>query len=137
VDVSEAMLAQAAARTSDLPAAETPTLVVGDAESLPFADATFDIVISLRLFGHMPPTARVRALSDFRRVSGGHVIVAYYQRGSVQGILRRRRRSGAPWNPVSLKELDAELREAGLRRVHRAFLVPVISETVVVVAQPR
>lgn len=135
VDVSEPMLARAADRMSDLPATEKPSLVVGDAEALPFADAAFDVVVSLRLFGHLPPSARTRALRDFRRVSRGHVVVAYYQRGSVQGLLRRRRRSGTPWHPVSLSELDAELREAGLRRVHRRFLLPVISETIVVLAK--
>lgn len=72
VDVSEAMLARAAARVSDLPATGKPTLVVGDAEALPFADAAFDVVVSLRLFGHMPPAARTRALRDSRRVTRGH-----------------------------------------------------------------
>jgi ubiquinone/menaquinone biosynthesis C-methylase UbiE len=135
IDVSDAMLARAAERMSDLPPSEMPTLVVGDAEALPFADATFDIVISLRLLGHLPPATRSRALLEFRRVSRGFVVVAFYHRDSVQGLLRRRKRGGT-WHPVRLRELDAELRAAGLRRVHRQFLLPAISETVVVLAKP-
>ena len=136
IDVSEAMLARAESRMADMPEAGRPKLLVGDAEELPFADATFDVVVSLRLFGHLPPLARSRALREFRRVSRGHVLVAYYHRGTVQGLLRRRRRAATPWHPVSLGELDAELRDAGLRRVHRRFLLPIISETIVVLAAP-
>lgn len=136
VDVSEAMLARAAARMADVPTADQPTLIVGDAEALPLADATVDVVVSLRLFGHLPPLARARALRDFRRVTRGHVVVAYYHRGAIQRLLRRRRRSSTPWHPVSLRELDAELHDAGLRRVHRRFLLPIISETIVVLARP-
>ena len=60
----------------------------------------------------------------------------YYQRGSLQELLRRRRRATTPWNPVDLVEIDAELRAAGLRRGSRRFLLPLISETVVVLAEP-
>jgi SAM-dependent methyltransferase len=137
VDVSEAMLARAAARTADLPAAAMPTLVVGDAEALPFGDATFDVVVSLRLFGHLPPQSRVQVLREFRRVSKASVVVAYYHRGSIQGLLRRRRRGAGPWHPVSLAQLDEELRVAGLRRVSRRFLLPLYSETIVVLAKPQ
>ena len=107
-DVSEAMLAKAASQFDDMPTTSRPSLVVGDAEALPFADASFDLVVSLRLFGHLPPAARARALLDFRRVSRGHVIVAFYQRGSLQELLRRRRRATTPWNPVDLVEIDAD-----------------------------
>ena len=136
IDVSEAMLARAAERMTGLAVTDAPALAVGDAEALPFGDASFDVVISLRLLGHLPPPARQRALREFRRVSRGHVIVAYYDRRSVQGLARRRRRSGTPWHPVSPGEIDAELRDAGLRRVHRQSLLPVISETVVILAEP-
>ncbi len=135
IDVSDQMLARAAERLSDMATTETPRLVQGDAEALPFPDDSFDLVISLRLLGHLPPPARMRALREFHRVSRGHVIVAYYQRRSIQGLARRRRRRGTPWHPVSLGEIDAELRDAGLDRVHRRFLLPVISETVVVLAK--
>lgn len=135
VDVSEQMLARAVARWADRPAAEQPAVVVGDAESLPLPDAGFDVVVSLRLMGHLPPATRVRALREFRRVSRGHVIVAFYHGGSVQGLIRRRARRGLSWHPVSLGQIDAELREAGLRRVHRRFLFPFVSETVVVLAE--
>lgn len=136
VDVSEAMLAHATARMADLPATAAPKLLVADAEALPFPDGGFDLVVSLRLFGHLPRSARIRVLREFRRVASGGVVVAYYHRESIQGLLRRRRRRGMAWHPVGLGELDAELREAGLQRVQRRFLLPFLSETVVVLARP-
>ena len=134
-DISQPMLDRAAARVADLPATGRPDLVMADAEGLPFADGAFDVVVSLRLFGHLPPTARGRALREFRRVARGHVIVAYYHHSSLQGLLRRRRRRGSPWYATGLGEVDAELGDAGLRRVHRGFMLPLISETVIVLAR--
>jgi ubiquinone/menaquinone biosynthesis C-methylase UbiE len=135
VDVSEAMLDRATAGFAGLPATARPRLLVADAEALPFPDGAFDLAVSLRLFGHLPRSARIQVLREFRRVAGDGVIVAYYHRGSIQGLLRRRRRRGMAWHPVTLGELDAELREAGLRRVQRRFLLPFVSETVVVLAR--
>ena len=135
VDVSEQMIVRAAARWSAWTEVEQPALVVGDAESIPFEDATFDLVVSLRLMGHLPPATRIRVLREFRRVTSGHVIVAFYHRASVQGLLRRWRRRGTPWYPVALAEIDVELEAAGLRRVGRRFMLPIVSETVVVLAR--
>jgi ubiquinone/menaquinone biosynthesis C-methylase UbiE len=136
VDVSEQMLERAVARWSDAPADRRPTVVVADAESLPFEDDAFDVVVSLRLAGHLPPATRVGVLREFGRVSRGHVIVAFYHRASVQGVLRRQARRGLSWNPVSLADIDGELDRAGLRRVDRRFMLPFVSETVVVLAEP-
>ena len=135
VDVSEAMIAQAVQRCDDLPAALRPTFVTGDAEAMPFGDRSFDVVVSLRLFGHLPPASRARALSEFRRISRRHVVVAYYLRGSLQNLLRRSRRRELSWHPTTLTEIDKELATAGLRRVGRHFMLPLVSETVVVLAE--
>ena len=135
VDVSEQMIARAVERWSSWPEAQRPTVTIGDAESLPFEDAAFELVLSLRLMGHLPPETRIRALREFGRVTSGHVIVAFYHRASIQGLVRRRRRRGTPWFPVTLTEIDAELAAAGLRREGRGFMLPFVSETVVVLAR--
>ena len=135
VDVWEQMIDRAAERWSAWPEADRPALVVGDAESLPFEDASFDVVVSLRLLGHLPPETRLRVLREFRRVTRENVIIAFYNRTSIQGFLRRRRRGATPWHPVTLAEIDAELAAGGLRRIGRRFMLPFVSETIVVLAR--
>jgi ubiquinone/menaquinone biosynthesis C-methylase UbiE len=135
VDVSEEMLERAGARWSQLPAERRPSSVIADAEALPFDDASFDLVVSLRLSGHLPPATRVRVLGEFGRVSRRYVIVAFYEGASVQGILRRRARRGLSWNPVSRSQIETELGRAGLRVVARRSMLRFVSETVIVLAQ--
>jgi ubiquinone/menaquinone biosynthesis C-methylase UbiE len=135
VDVSEQMIARAVARCASLPATLRPTVAVSDAEALPFADGAFDVVASLRLMGHLPPPTRIQVLRELGRVTKRHVIVAYYHRASVQSMLRRRQRRVISWHPVTLAQIDAELRAAGLRRIGRRFMLPLVSETVVVLAE--
>jgi ubiquinone/menaquinone biosynthesis C-methylase UbiE len=70
VDLSPGMVAQARRR---LPA--SVRLLVGDAEALPFAPASFDVVVSASSFHYWP--APVRGLEELRRVlrPGGHLIL--------------------------------------------------------------
>ena len=137
VDVSAQMIDRAKARLAALPESIRPDLAVGDAEAMPFEDASVDAVISLRLSGHLPPATRVAVLREFARVSRGHVIVAYYDARSLQGRIRGPARRGLSWNPVRLADIDGELTAAGLHRVARRFMLRGVSETVVVLARRR
>lgn len=60
----------------------TAELVLADAEALPFADATFDLVYSWGVLHHTPDTAR--AVSEARRVlePGGEARIMLYNRRS-------------------------------------------------------
>jgi ubiquinone/menaquinone biosynthesis C-methylase UbiE len=62
LDVSPTMLA-VASRSSD-----AGRLVEADAQELPFADATFDIVTVCYLLDLLAPTSRVQVLREVRRV---------------------------------------------------------------------
>ena len=70
IDLSPGMVAQARSR---LPA--SVRLMVGDAESLPFSPASFDVVVSASSFHYWPSPAR--GLDELRRVlrPGGHLFV--------------------------------------------------------------
>lgn len=48
-----------------------PHLVAGDARSLPFADASFDVVLSLGTLHNLPVEGVSRALSEMERVGRG------------------------------------------------------------------
>jgi len=57
--------------------AERITLREGDARHLPFADASFDVVLSSLMLHHMTPNGRAEALREMVRVlrPGGRVVV--------------------------------------------------------------
>lgn len=137
IDLSGAMLDVAVARWKVLPETIRPRALEGEAEHLPLEDASCDLVVSLRLFGHLPPPVRIDVLLELRRVAREAIIVTYYHRHSLQSVLRGRRGRTAAWHPVSLAQIDDEFAAAGLRRTDRRFMVPLVSETVVVTARPR
>ncbi|HWH32920.1 MAG TPA: methyltransferase domain-containing protein [Egibacteraceae bacterium] len=55
--------------------AAAPDLVLADGAKLPFADSTFDIVVTLDTLEHVPPERRPDLLSEALRVSRGYVLV--------------------------------------------------------------
>jgi SAM-dependent methyltransferase len=55
------------------------TQVVGRADALPFADESFDVVLSLEMLEHIPANERHAALAEMQRVlrPGGRMIVTF------------------------------------------------------------
>lgn len=90
-----------------------------DAEELPFGDAAFDCVISLRFMGHLPPQVRQKVIREMSRVTRNWLILFFYDPGSVKEMLRRaKKRRGAQdhaWYTVAPGDLERELRSIGLR----------------------
>ena len=137
VDVSSAMIAQSKSKIQHVQTNTHTEFVIGDAESLLFSDSVFEAVISLRLFGHLPTENRHNVLKELNRVSNCFVVVAYYHKNSLQALLRKKRRAkkGNFWNPVSLKQINSELKAANLKSVAKFFLFHGICETVIVLAK--
>jgi ubiquinone/menaquinone biosynthesis C-methylase UbiE len=75
IDLTPAMIERAEALTTEK-GITNARFQIGDVLSLPFADATFSIVVSRFAFHHFPDPAAV--LAEMRRVcrSGGRVVVA-------------------------------------------------------------
>lgn len=109
------------------PAAGRASFEVGDACTLPFPDASFDVVASALVLNFIPE--RRRALAEMRRVArAGGAVAAYVwdfaEELSPSGPLRRAmRRFGAQVPPIPgtaesrLQALRALLQDAGLEKI--------------------
>jgi ubiquinone/menaquinone biosynthesis C-methylase UbiE len=134
LDASADMLAVAEAKR----AAEE--YVEGRAEHLPLDDASFDAVVSVRLFGHLPMAAKSEALAEFRRVVRRGAIVFFPGTTRILVVRRRwQKLRGRPlghWNPLTTEEMASLARDAGLRVVCVLRLLGPIAETRAAVLTP-
>lgn len=76
LDLSPAYLRKANRLLQELPG-ELPQLIRANAEAMPYADATFDAVISVFLFHELPGPARQNVINEMSRVvkPGGVVVI--------------------------------------------------------------
>ena len=137
VDISGAMVSISNEKAESSEHCQRLAFDVADAEHLQFADDSFDAVVSLRLFGHVPPVIRINMLEEFKRVCRGNLVLAYYHSKSLQCTLRRKKRTkgGTTWYPVTFVEIKEELEKAGLNLVKIFPTVLGFSETLIVLAK--
>jgi len=128
-DISEAMLEKARAKLQSRP--NVSGFYRRDAEDLGFEEGEFDGVVSIRLFGHLPPPVRKRVLEELKRVCAKEFIIAFY----VLNPLTRLRRSirNLPhrlddWYPVPMRGLVKELDEVGLKILRRFHVIPWVDQ---------
>ncbi len=87
LDLSASSLANAA-RVYD-------AVVLADAGALPFADQSFDVVVSLDFLGHVPPARKGAVLAEIRRVlKPGGVTLHYVEAAANDPLTRWARRQG-------------------------------------------
>jgi len=120
---------------------ETGAIVQADVERLPFHDAAFDGVVSLRFLFHLEDDERRRGLAEMRRVTRDGVLVAQVRyrwtlkqlarwlRSRV-GLARRYRRS------QGRAELAHELASAGFELVALRPISRLFSDKALVLARP-
>lgn len=136
-DLSLPMLRAAVAESA--PAGRFRGGVQCDAERLPFADRSFDLVLSIRFLFHVPPELRAGILREFARVSRRFVVVdvrhkycwTTHSKRLKAWVLGRR----APSTRSSLAEIDRDIEAAGLRLKKRIWLAPGLSEKMLVVCE--
>lgn len=105
---------------------KTPTaLVRGDAEGLPLADNSVDVVVCFRLLSHLPAEARRKALQEMARVASERVIAVYQPHKlaawwALNALLLRK---PVPRYFASPNELKQEFAACGLRPVRSRALL--------------
>lgn len=106
-----------------------------DVLRLPFADASFDAVLSIRFLFHVPRELRPAILREMARVARRCVVVDVrhkYTLGAWTRPLRARfTKKRVPYR-ASLAELEADFAAAGLAILRRAWIAPGLSEKLVV-----
>ncbi len=107
-----------------------------DAERLPFADASIDVVLSIRFLMHVPREARIRIYREYGRVARRCVIIDVRHKYCANLWWKKLRRAlgmhvKVPSHRYSLRELEADLSQAGLRIVRKAWNYPPFSEKLV------
>jgi SAM-dependent methyltransferase len=87
IDASAEMIARAKAKStrSGLPV----HFEVGAAQSLPYADSTFDVVLCTLVIHHLPEDARAAAVAEMRRVlkPGGRLLIVEFLQQHGFGVL--------------------------------------------------
>ncbi|MBK7643821.1 MAG: class I SAM-dependent methyltransferase [Planctomycetes bacterium] len=129
-DLSHAMLAQA--HTSGVPR------VQADALALPFADASFDLVLCMRFLFHVPRELQPRVLAELARVSRRFVAVDVRHGCAWSAWTRALRgkllaRAAAP--RMRPAEIDPLFAAAGLAVSGKRWFAPGFSEKVLVLAE--
>ena len=117
IDASPEMIARA--RRKAVKARATVVFETGVAETLPFPDARFDVVLSTLMLHHLPRPVRQQCVREVRRVlrPGGRLLVVDFESSSRKqvGLLDRMHRHGG----VSLDDIVQLVVDAGFGVVRK------------------
>lgn len=113
IDASPPMIARA--RRKATKADVEVDFRVAVAESLPFRDGDFDVVLSTLMLHHLPRKTRQECAGEIHRVlkNRGHVLAVDFGRGNGRGLLAHFHRHGH----VEVREIVTLFEEAGLTPV--------------------
>lgn len=138
VDISSAMLGFAEKRVGHY--ANLLALPNADAESLPFADSSFDGTTCMRLFHRVPPVHRSAMIQEVKRVTKDWAILFFGAhspwlnlRQSVRSTMIPGRRSN-PY-PIEPSKIFRLVSENGFEVKDFAWVLPRIAEGIVVLAR--
>jgi len=128
-DISVAMMQVACARCASFGTRASWQRL--DLERIDMPDNSFDLVTSIRLFHHLETDARGRILREIGRVSRRYVIVNMSFSSPIYRLRRRlKQKLGLPNSATSStrEEITREVAEAGLRIEAERFVLPLVSE---------
>lgn len=120
LEPSRTMLAEAEGLAANLPGSARFSFVVGGAEALPFADASFDTVIACLVFCTIPDT-RSAAQEAFRVLKpGGQFLFFEHVAHSRAGVRRWQQRVNPLWRKLACgceltRDTTSTFRDAGFR----------------------
>ncbi len=132
VDISEKMMKHAKERNKK--SRKKVSFEIGDIEGLKYDENSFDLILTIRLLHHIPVALHKKVFQQLHRTTRKWVLISFSNRYTVQSIRRDivayfkkgKRYSIAP----SL--FKKEVRENGFRIVKYSPIMPILSESVIV-----
>lgn len=110
----------------------------GDVSALPFEDAQFDLVFSMRMLHHIgEESMRRKILGELTRVSRGYVALSVYSKNCLRYLKRRIRGKQPRGCSVSLGKFIKEADEAGLTLICKVPRVSLIEQQRMLVFKKR
>lgn len=137
-DISHPMLAKAREYTEG-----SPSYLGGarmNAEHLPFADGTLDLIISIRFLMHVPKDVRIRIFREYARVCKRYVVLDVRHKYCINLWWKKFRRTlgfrvKVPEHRYNMRELEEDLAAAGLRAKRKVWNMPPFSEKLVLLCE--
>ncbi|HEY2920697.1 MAG TPA: class I SAM-dependent methyltransferase [Candidatus Binatia bacterium] len=137
-DISGQMIQVAKKRTERWPGMANFSRM--DFVRIPLRDGAVNAVFSIRFLVHFGSDERVAMLREFCRVARCKVVVSLSLSNPWMRIRRKIKellRHDKPVRyPVTDREIEDELKQAGLREVQRLWTVPFLSEQILIVCVP-
>jgi SAM-dependent methyltransferase len=111
-----------------------------NAEKLPFADGSLDLVISIRFLMHVPKDVRIRIFREYARVTKRWVVIDVRHKYCLNLWWKKFRRAlglkvKVPEHRYSMRELHADLAEGGLRIQRKVWNWRPFSEKLVLLCE--
>jgi len=121
-DISLAMVERANESASKQSASITGGAVADAASGLPFKEAVFSLVFSMRFFHHVHSSQdRRKILDEYCRVTSGWAVISYYQSNAlhkIQRIIRRKiKKTPTRIKMISKQEFQEEAEGSGFEVV--------------------
>ena len=136
-DISGQMMAVARKRTGGVKGEITFCRM--DLTRLPLRDGAVTGAFSIRFLPHIPPAERILMLGELRRISRQWVVISVSISNPWHRLRRKIRDSlGLPKPvryPVTLREIETELHQAGLSIVRKAWTFPILSEQLLLICK--
>jgi ubiquinone/menaquinone biosynthesis C-methylase UbiE len=111
-----------------------------DAEHLPFADASLDLILSIRFLMHVPRSVRPRIFREYARVSKRYVVLDVRHKYCLNTWMKHFRRVFSsrvklPEHRYNMRELEEDIQAGGLRIVRKVWNLPPFSEKLVLLCE--
>jgi len=138
-DISQKMIDYSERRLNRFHNFERAT--IGDITNLPFESNSFDMVICVRLMGHLPDEVKIEAIRELTRISKHYIGIAFYEKSIWLSIKKKvvlfLNKNKSRWFPIKKETIKILLKEQRLVLITRNYVFRFFSECVFYLAEKK